>query len=226
VDQSAAYPAHIDLREVEREICRLPDVSIVRIVQDDRGELVEVHVIAAEGKHPKQVARDVQSVALASFGLTIDRRIISVVQLGAAVELNGHASRRTAITGITAEASGLRSLVRVTLARDGNEAVGCAEGSVATTARHRLVAHATVDALRRLDPAAGSIDVDQAQITRVGVHDVALVTVVFVTPPSEEVVAGAAVVHAQQDSDAVARAVLDATNRRLGRHNGQNGHRG
>jgi hypothetical protein len=226
LDQSAAYPAHIDLREVEREICRLSDVSVVRFVQDDRGAVVEVHVIAAEGKHPKQIARDVQSVALASFGLTIDRRIISVVQLGAAAEANGHhPSRRTAITGITAEASGLRSLVRVTLVREGNEAVGSAQGSVATTARHRLVANATVDALRRLDPAAGSIDVDQAEITRVGAHDVALVTVVFVAPPSEEVVAGAAVVHAQQDADAVARAVLDATNRRLGRHdNGHNGH--
>jgi hypothetical protein len=42
-----------------------------------------------------------------------------------------------------------------------------------------------------------------------------VVTIVFIAPPSEHVVAGAAIVHAQQDADAVARAVLDATNRRL-----------
>ena len=45
------------------------------------------------------------------------------------------------------------------------------------TARHRLVATATIDALRQLDPAAECIDVDHAQIVRVGQLDVAVVTV-------------------------------------------------
>ena len=83
------------------------------------------------------------------------------------------------------------------------------------TARHRLVATATVDALRQLDPAAECIDIDHAQIVRVGQLDVAVVTVVFVMPPNEQVVAGSAIVRPQQEADAVARAVLDATNRRL-----------
>jgi hypothetical protein len=206
----------IDLTEVEQEICRLPDVSIARIVADTTGRVTEVHVVAQEGKHPKQIVRDVQSVALASFGLELDRRIVSVVQLGAdSHEPLCTETPRPSITGITAEVTGLRSIVRVTLARDGRQSCGLAEGSVATTARHRLVAHATVDALRQLEPAALSIDVDHAEVTRVGSHDVAVVTIVFIAPPSEHVVAGAAIVHAQQDADAVARAVLDATNRRL-----------
>ena len=207
----------IDLTEVEREICRLPDVSVVRIVADETGRVTEVHVVAHEGKHPKQIVRDVQSVALASFGLELDRRVVSVVQLGSSSSnVNGASEApRLSIAGITAESTGLRSLVRVTLSREGVDTVGFAEGSVATTARHRLVAHATIDALRQLEPAAGSLDVDHAEITRVGSHDVAVVTIVFIDPPSEQVVAGAAIVHAQQEADAVARAVLDATNRRL-----------
>ena len=83
------------------------------------------------------------------------------------------------------------------------------------TARHRLVATATVDALRQLDPAAECIDIDHAQIVRVGSHDLAVVTVVFVVPPDEQVVSGSAIVRPQQEAEAVARAVLDATNRRL-----------
>ena len=110
---------------------------------------------------------------------------------------------RPLIVAITAEASGLRSLVRVTLSRDEDEAVGFAEGSIAMTARHRLVATATVDALRQLDPAAECIDVDHAQIVRVGQLDVAVVTVVFVMPPNEQVVAGSAIVRPQQEADAV-----------------------
>lgn len=206
----------LDLTEVEREICRLPDVSIARIVTETDGRVSEVHIVAHPGKHPKQIARDVQSIALASFGLDIDRRVISVVQLGGGlVEDRVAPDIRPSIVAITAEANGLRSLVRVTLVREDDEAVGFAEGSIATTARHRLVATATVDALRQLEPAAERIDVDHAQIVRVGAHDIAVVTVVFVVPPSEQLVSGSAIVRPQQEADAVARAVLDATNRRL-----------
>jgi len=38
---------------------------------------------------------------------------------------------------------------------------------------------------------------------------------VFVVPPSEEIVSGSAVVRVSNEQEAVARAVLDATNRRL-----------
>ncbi|HEX5615419.1 MAG TPA: hypothetical protein VFZ83_09725 [Acidimicrobiia bacterium] len=207
----------LDVVEVEREICRLPDVSIARIVADDLGRVTEVHVVAQPGKHPKQLARDVQSVALASFGLEIDRRVISVVQLGGAPDLEQAAAGppRPSILAITAETAGLRSLVRVTLARDDHDVVGFAEGSIATSARHRLVAAATIDALRQLDPAAECVDVDHAQVVRVGSLDVAVVTIVFVAPPNEQTVSGSAIVRPPQEADAVARAVLDATNRRL-----------
>ncbi|MFM7225739.1 MAG: hypothetical protein ACKOBG_11230 [Actinomycetota bacterium] len=210
----------LDLTEVEREICRLPDVSIARIVGEPDGRVTEVHIVAVPGKHPKQIVRDVQSITLASFGLELDRRLISVVQLGGAAtgDTGGIVSGapRASILAITAEANGLRSLVRVTIARDDEEAVGFAEGSIASTARHRLIAASTVDALRQLDPAAECIDVDHAQVVRVGAHDVAVVTVVFVVPPTEQMVSGSALVRAQGEADAVARAVLDATNRRLG----------
>src|SRR5256714_2313989 len=115
----------LDLTEVEREICRLPDVSISRLVAEPSGRVSEVHVVAHQGKHPKQIVRDVQSIALASFGLELDRRVISVVQLGGSI-LDGTFTPgpRPSIVAITAEASGMRSLVRVTLALDEEEAVG------------------------------------------------------------------------------------------------------
>jgi hypothetical protein len=212
----------IDLTEVEREICRLPDVSIARIVADDAGNVTEVHIVAHSGKHPKQIVRDVQSVALASFGLEIDRRVVSVVQLDVEREPSrGHAAAgpaRVTIATITAEHAGVHAIVRVALCRDDDVVVGMAEGSIATTARHRLVALATIDALRQLSPVAEAIDVDNAAVVRVGAVDVAVVTIVFIAPPNEHVVSGSAIVHARNESDAVARAVLDATNRRLAAH--------
>ena len=177
----------------------------------------EVHVVAHPGKHPKQIARDVQSIALASFGLELDRRIISVVQLGGDT-FDRRVARgrlRSSVVAITAESNGLRSLVRVTLARDDEESVGFAEGSVATTARHRLVATATVDALRQLEPAAECIDVDHAQILRVGAHDIAVVTVVFVLRRrSSSCRVRQSCARSRKPTPSPAP-VLDATNRRL-----------
>ena len=210
-----------EIEDLERELCRLPDVSAARIVADRVGRPTEVHILAGPAKHAKQVVRDVQSVALASFGLELDRRIISVVQLG--TNGNGDPTAapapvfRPVILTINAETTDLRALIRVTLALGEEQAVGFAEGSVASSARHRLVAGATLDALRQLAPSAEAVDVDSAQIVRVGPHDVAVVTVVFVAPPIEQVVSGSAIVRLNAEADAVARAMLDATNRRLPR---------
>ena len=224
-------PIQDEILELERELCRLAEVSAARIVTDRVGRPTEVHILAQGAKHPKQVVRDIQSVALASFGIELDRRIVSVVQLGGeaggsrsggvasvspeTLENPVSLSDRTTLRHVAAEANGLRSLVRVTLVNQDREAIGFAEGSVASSARHRLVAAATIDALRQLLPAAECCDVDTAQILRVGTEDVAVVTVAFVLTSAEHLLSGSAVVRRRDESAAIARAVLDATNRRL-----------
>jgi hypothetical protein len=210
-----------DLTDLERELCRLPEVNAARIVTDQVGRPTEVHILASPAKHAKQVARDVQSVAMASFGLDLDRRIISVVQLdggqldAAAASPGAPAEPRVVIGGISSEQNGLRTLVRVTLQRGETEGAGFAEGSIAATARPRLVAQATLDALRQLLPAAECADIEVATVVRVGTREVALANMVFVIPPHEDVVSGSALVRGANETEAVARAVLDATNRRL-----------
>jgi hypothetical protein len=207
-----------ELRDVEAELCRLPDVLAARIVADDLGRPIEVHVLAQTGKHPKQIVRDIQSVALASFGIDIDRRIVSVVQLGpdgsdVAPGLSAPARPRTRIQRMESQASGARVTIRVTLARGDEEATGFAEGSIATATRPRIVALATLDALRQLDPAAAVLDVDTARVLTMGSDDIVLVTLVAVAPYEHRLL-GSAIVRGQIDECAV-RAALDATNRRL-----------
>jgi hypothetical protein len=209
----------IDVEAVEAELCRLPDVVAVRVVLDDIGRPAEVHVLATPAKTPKQVARDIQSVALASFGLDVDRRIISVVQLDAAAAATARPevappSARIRLSAIQVQTDGRRTTFRVTLRRDSDEAVGFGRGSAASATRARLIATATLDALTQLEPTAESLDLDFARVTRVGACQVAVVTVLHADSPDEHALTGSAVVRTDVD-DAVVRAVLDATNRRL-----------
>ena len=208
-----------DLSVVEKELCRVPEVNAARIVTDSAGRPKEVHILASTAKQPKQIARDIQSVAMATFGLELDHRIISVVQLDQqqieTVTTAPVGAARVAIEGISSELAGMRSKVSVTLRRSGNQATGFGEGSVAELARHRTVAQATLDALRHLLPTAESADVETASVVRVGSREVAVVILVFVVPPHEEVVSGSAIVRRGNEAEALARAVLDGTNRRL-----------
>lgn len=221
----------LDLRQVELELCRLPEVTAARIVEDDVGRPVEVHILATREKHPKQIVRDVQSVSMATFGLDIDRRVISVVQLEggsgdeAVVSSNGSTrvgpggAPRVVIGDIDIEKRQVRCTVKVRLEQGGEQAVGTAEGSIAPSSRPRLVASATLDALRELVPAVDAADVDASQIVRVGARDIAVSSIVFVTnPPFEETSSGSAPVReagTAGEHDAIARSVLSALNRSL-----------
>jgi hypothetical protein len=219
-DQEPDVPT--ELRELEDELCRLTGVHAVRIVGDRAGRPVEVHVLADPSKPAKQTVRDVRAVAQTMFGIELDHRIVSVAQLNTneentpvGIELPRTESRARVVS-INIEALGLRAQVRVVLAEHDREHTGFAEGSIASAARPQLVATAALDAVRQADPAAEAIHITSAEISRIGSNRVAVVTVVYVDPPSELVVSGSAVVRRDRD-DAVARALLDATNRRLAR---------
>jgi hypothetical protein len=221
----------VDLDELERELVRIPEVTAARVVAAaDGGRIAEVHILSLPHKHAKQVVRDVQSVAMASFGLDLDRRIVSVVQLDAVASssitgpdpdeagLDGDdagTDSRINVDGVTADRNGLQCTARVVLTRGEQKATGTAEGLVATSSVLRLIAQATISALRHLEPAAVRADVEMATIIRLGDRAVAVSTVVVVVPPYEEVISGSAVVRPAGEFDAVARSVLDATNRRL-----------
>ena len=222
----------LDLAGLEREFCRIPEVTAARVVAGASGEIEEVHILSLPSKHAKQVVRDVQSVALATFDLDLDRRLVSVVQLddGTYAAVNGgpgasgepdapHAASvvadRINVETVTATRAGVQCTAQVVLTRGDERGTGVTEGIVAMSSVQRLVAQATIAALRELEPAAARADVESAAVVSVGGRSIALTTVVIVVPPYEEVCAGSAVVRAAGEFDAVARAVLDATNRRL-----------
>ncbi len=224
-----------DLASVERELCRIPEVRAARIVADDDGTPVEVHVLASPGKQPKQLVRDVQSVALAARGLELDHRIVSVVQLddgnGTAPEpatfmdddeptpasppVPSPVTDRILLESASLLRSGVAATAEVALRRGEASVRASAEGSSAAALSLRLVAEATLDALRDLVPAAGRAAVETATVVRAGEREVALAVLVLVVPPNEEVVAGSATVRSGGVHEAMARAVLDAGNRRL-----------
>ena len=221
--------------ELEQELHRIPGIMGIRVVLGPTAQVTEVHVVADDAKHPKQIVRDVQTVALASAGVEIDRRVVSVVQLAPSAAaralqgINGHSEAqpveagdaveqpggRWQIVSVSAEQEGLGYKVDVTLAHEDREVIGTAEGPASRNAMLRVVARATLAAVLQVGTAQLA-DVEAAAVVRLADRDVALVTVLLLGPSQEDLVVGSAIVRGAGPNDAVARAVLDATNRRLG----------
>jgi hypothetical protein len=203
------------LPELEASLGRLPGVQAVRVVTGPTAQPTEVHVLASRDKTPKQLVRDIQSVAMAQFDLELDHRIVSVVQFDeadSATSVGGGA--RVLIATITAQTTGLESTATVTLASSGTLYDGSATAPATASSRARLIARATLNAIGALMP-VGACDIEYAQITQVGGREVAVSIVQLVTPDGESIVTGSALVRGDE-ADAVARSVLDALNRRLG----------
>jgi hypothetical protein len=124
------------------------------------------------------------------------------------------AQARPMISEIGVRSTGAEIEVEVRLELDGDTFVGIERGAAAASARPRLVASATISALDELLglPAA----VESAAIVDTGTHAVALVVITLSVPRiGAQSLAGSAVLRGDE-TDAVARAVLAAVNRRLG----------
>lgn len=177
----------------------------------DGGAPVEVHVLAKPGKAPKQVVRDVQSVALAAHGLRIDRRIVSVVQLE---DGDVSAGDRPIVEDVAEQVDGSRMSISVTLSWHDEHLVGTATGPASATTRLRLVAEATVRALQQALAEEAAFGVQAVATPTVGTREVAVAQVVVVLDGSERLMVGSALVDGDA-SRAMVRAVLDALNRQV-----------
>ena len=212
------------LPEFEDELKRLPGIIAASVVTGPDAVPNEIHVLAEPGKPPKQVVRDVQSFAMLKLGLDIDHRIVSVVQIGADEFSSSVVDDlpsdlelvipRPAIGSIMIRTSGPEAEALVSIASTGGHVFeGRVVGPGSATHRCALVAQATLKALEEL--LGSTADVESSQIVMAG-HREAALTVLTVTVPrlGEQLLTGSALVRGDE-SEAVARSVLDALNRRL-----------
>lgn len=198
----------MDVTALQGKLARLDGVEAVRVVGTD-SKIDEIHVLARRTKPPKQIVRDVQSLAAAVYGIDLDRRIVSVVQLSDGDLAKGD---RPAIVDIFETTDGSKSSVKVTLDWHDDHLVGETSGAAATATRNRLVAEAALQALGQALNSEASFAVASVDVPNLGSRRVAIAQIVLVTAHTERLMVGSSLVD-EDESRAVVRAVLDALNR-------------
>lgn len=212
---------------LEAAILRIQGIQAARVVAGPGGRVSEVHVLAGRERGAKQLVRDVQSVILTNFGVDIDYRTVSVVQLDevaptvtpsaapadapAAAPAPTYESGRPAIVRLASETSSFTTEVRIGIEYESRERSGSARGPSASGLR--IVAGATVDALEGL-VGGSSIEVQSAELMTVGLVQMSIVVLRLSTARGDQLLTGSAIVR-KDANDATARATLDALNRVL-----------
>jgi len=200
----------MDVSALQEKIGRIDGVEAARVVAAN-GHIDEIHVLARRAKPPKQLVRDVQSLGHALFGIDIDRRVISVVQLADSV-LDG--GSRPALVDVSETIDGNRTEITVTLKWRERLLVGQSTGAAATATRWRLIAEATLEAVRQALLHDVGLGVSSMDLPTLGSRRLAVAQIVVVTTSAERMLIGAAYVD-DDESKAVVRSVLDALNRHL-----------
>lgn len=206
-------------RHVEATLRSLSDLVAVRIVPGMDRPVDELHIVTTPQRSPKQTVRDVQSLLYATYGLSIDHRVVSVVQVagngdGVGPDDGSGPRNRLAIEQVQATQQGLEIEVVVHLSEGETEYEGRASGPSSAAGRHRAAARAVLEAVRPALAGRGVAEVEGATVEHLLGQRIAISLVHLHGAGGQHTLTGTAIV-TDDEAAAVARSVLDALNRAL-----------
>ena len=154
-----------------------------------------------------------QSLLAAQWGVDVDHRKVSVVQVADDDEpavVDAPAASTVAAVLQLAVSSGSRAEASISVEVGGTQGVGSGSGEASWRGQQRAVAEATLDALATLDPSAAGFRLGEVLVSPVGGESVVVVLLAGVGGGIESRACGAAAVGARGELHAVADAVLRA----------------
>jgi hypothetical protein len=195
--------------ELEDAITCITGVDAARVIANPDGAIDEIHLVGPPGKSPKRIVRDVESLLRARFGVSVDYRKISVVQLPPATRvytrpklmrarlLNGGDAVCVTLLGADGEC-------RCQEAVSSGDGLGVARG----------VARATLTAASHATGVPVDLDLVEVRTFRSGDQEVMFVMVSAKGQGAAEELTGTCIM-GECLPTAAAKATLDAINRRL-----------
>lgn len=203
------------LKDYEKLINKLPCVISSRIITDDRGEISEVHVLSDIRRNPKQVSRDIQSAILSKYDIKINYKIISVAQ----IEGEGLMPKdfRFNLRYIEIHTEGLKASAEVAILKGEDILRAVATGGNSFHGRLRLISQATLQNIHTFLGSEYVFTVADLNRQQIAGYDSITVAISHFINGSEEILLGSSIIK-NDPNEAVARATLDAINRRLSIH--------
>ncbi len=196
----------------EEVLKKVKDVITARVVLAGDDGIAEIHVLASSGRAVKYIVRDIESSLIAAFGVAVDRRKISVAQIGAGESAKN--TNRVQLRRVEIVSQYDLAEVNVYLKVRSNEVKGSDVAQPTQRAWLQAAARATIRALEQYLTSDVSFDLQDVCVMVSKTLRVAVVTIVLNAFGHQQILTGSCPV-SYDEREAVVKATLDAVNRRF-----------
>ena len=208
----ADAPKEIRLIECENLIKQIRDVISVTIASNDQKEIEEIHVLAEDTRNAKQLVRDIETLLRVEYGLDLDHKKISIVQLGKDQKL--FQGKRLQFSSIQYSQKGTKIEAVVELISAKRASQGKRSGANSRSNRLKLFAEATLEAVAEFLDTGSSVILEEVSQFTMADRFFVCTALTYMSGKEEEFLLGSALVKTDE-REAVVRATLAALNRRI-----------
>ena len=200
-----------DYKLMEEDIERIESVLSCRFVIEN-DEIKEVHIVSNGTRTPKQISRDVQSVLIATYNLSIDYKKISIAELPG-VEITKKESRLK-LEKISFEDNGKRASIKVGLS-DGLSIYETSLSGINTNRNiDRMLVKAVLDTVEKALNIEERFILEDIKSVNLSSDGVIVVVLVYILDEQERRLCGSSLI-GNDHKKAVVKATLDALNRSI-----------
>jgi hypothetical protein len=200
----------MDIEIIEKNIEQIESVVSCKIVLGENDIIEEIHIVANSTRGAKQIARDVQSLLLATYNVPVDYKKVSIAQVLDDNIMKSH--YRLKLEGISHEILGTRTEIKVSLSNSKD----IYENSISGVNTYRNIGRMLVDVtLKTIEEACGFDDtftLEDIRTIAVSNDSVVLVVVVGLIDGVEQRLCGSSLIKNDYEV-AIVKATLDAVNR-------------
>lgn len=201
-----------DLLLIERTIEKIDSIVSNKIILDNNGQIEEIHIVSDGSRNAKQVSRDIQSVLIATYGMNIDYKKISIAAIP---EISlGKREARMKLEKVSHEQVGNKALVKVVLSNHMGSFEDCLEGPNTARSVDRMLAQVTLKCIERAYNYNDMFVADDVSTVQLSSDKIVFAIVACLFNGQEKRVTGSCLVRNNYD-EAIVKATLDAINRYL-----------
>jgi hypothetical protein len=198
------------VEEIEKSINKLNGVLFSKIVLAENQDIKEVHVITKDFYSPKKISRDIESLLIAKYNISLDYRKISIAQ----VRDEKDYSHRLKLSDISVSSNEENLHVIVKLENNNKYFEGKISCVNWDQNREYVVARATLDAITSFLNGKIFFQVDEIRKLKMDSKEIVLISINLINAQGKENLVGSALT-GNDPNKTVVHAILKAVNRRI-----------
>lgn len=200
----------MDLAVIENNLEMIDSVVSCKIVTGDEDQIDEIHIVSNDSRAAKQIARDIQSVLVATYNIPIDYKKISIAQIADnRLKKSGH---RLRLEGISHEILGTKASFKVSVSNLDNIYENTISGMNTVRNMERMLVEVTLKTIEEACNWDDTFVFEDIRTSPVSNDKVVIVVVMGLVDGVEQRLCGSCLIKNNYEI-AVVKATLDAVNR-------------